>query len=159
MDPGRLGMKLKELRQARGLTQQQLADQAGITQVYLAQLEGSEKNPPIRNPSLRALNSLARELGVRVSDFFEDRSRLCPLCGKAADVGQLPDAFVALVRCTECGTFKAEEMFIFKAHGGRRKRNPERFEELTRLTRRPRSGRDLVTISEENWKTLGQAKA
>lgn len=152
-----LGMKLKELRQARRLTQQQLADQAGITQVYLAQLEGSEKNPPIRNPSLRALNSLARALGVRVSDFIEDRSRLCPLCGKAADVGQLPDAFVSLIRCTGCGTFKAEEMFIFKAHGGRRKRNPERFEELIRLTRRARSGRGLVTISEGNWKTLSQA--
>src|SRR5262249_21326819 len=128
------------------------------TQVYLAQLEGSEKNPPIRNPSLRALTGLAAALGVRVGDFFEDVSQLCPLCGATADVAHMPEAPVSLVHCRNCGTFKAEEMFIFKAHGGRRQRNGERFEELARLARK-RSGRDLITISEENWKTLGQAKA
>ena len=60
MLPGRLGRMIKKLREAKGLTQVQLAERAQIGQGYLAQLEGGIK----KNPSLAVLKRLARAVGV-----------------------------------------------------------------------------------------------
>lgn len=51
---------VKQLREARGLTQQQLAASAGLRQQYVSDLETGR----IKNPSLRAANKLARVLKV-----------------------------------------------------------------------------------------------
>jgi transcriptional regulator with XRE-family HTH domain len=67
----RLGMRIKETRQARGLTQETLAKKAGIHPVYLAQIEGSAKNPPTRTPSLPMLQRLAKALKVKVGELLE----------------------------------------------------------------------------------------
>ena len=118
-------MNLKRVRIRNGMTQQQLADQAGITQVYLAQLEGSEKNPPVRRASLRALNALARALGVDVADLVGEKrgpKPACPLCGRAADVAPLRDRPVLLVHCPSCRTFRIEEKLAWRAHHGLRAR-------------------------------------
>ena len=63
-------MRLKRLRQAKGWTQRRLADKAEISLVYLAQIEGSAKNPPVRTPSLRTLERLAKSLGLPVGELL-----------------------------------------------------------------------------------------
>jgi transcriptional regulator with XRE-family HTH domain len=69
--PRKLGMRIKELRTARGLSQEALAGKAGIARVYLAQIEGSAKNSPTRSPSLATLEKLAKALKVKVADLVK----------------------------------------------------------------------------------------
>ncbi len=71
MPTKRLGMRIKELRQARGLSQEALAKKVGTHQVYIAQLEGSAKKPPTRTPSLPMLQRLAKALKVNVGELLE----------------------------------------------------------------------------------------
>ena len=58
---------IKKLREQRDMTQEQLAKKAGVTQGYIAQLEGGLR----RNPSLPSLRKLARALGVPVTELLE----------------------------------------------------------------------------------------
>ena len=57
---------LKTLREQQELTQVQLAKKAGVTQTYIAKLEGGDK----ANPSLDVLKRLARALGVPVTELL-----------------------------------------------------------------------------------------
>jgi transcriptional regulator with XRE-family HTH domain len=57
---------IRELRDAQGLTQVQLAKRARMTRGYLAQLEAGHKT----NPSLPTLRKLAKALGVPVADLL-----------------------------------------------------------------------------------------
>lgn len=66
-----LGMRIKEVRLRQGMTQEALAAKAGIHPVYLAQIEGSAKNPPTRTPSLPMLQKLAKALKVKVGELVE----------------------------------------------------------------------------------------
>ena len=59
-------LRLKELRLAKGLTQDQLADAAGIDQSRVSALE-CEANP---NPTLQTIVALARALGVEPPALF-----------------------------------------------------------------------------------------
>lgn len=54
--------RLKKLREARGLTQQELAGKAGISREYLARLEAGS-----HDPTLSVLERLARALRVRTA--------------------------------------------------------------------------------------------
>jgi transcriptional regulator with XRE-family HTH domain len=63
----RIGTVLKALREAKDMTQVELASKAKISQGYLARLEGGEKT----NPSLDILQRLARALGVPLSDLLQ----------------------------------------------------------------------------------------
>jgi transcriptional regulator with XRE-family HTH domain len=56
-----LGEQIKRLRARRALSQQALADAAGLSRIYVAKLEGGE-----RLPSLPTLERIAKALGVRV---------------------------------------------------------------------------------------------
>ena len=58
----RLGEEIKRLRVQHGLSQQALADKAGLSRIYIAKLEAGERI----SPSLPALERIARALGVRV---------------------------------------------------------------------------------------------
>ena len=62
----RTAMKLKQLRQARQLSQQALADKAGLSREYLARLEGARQDP-----TLGMLEKLAKALRVKVSALIE----------------------------------------------------------------------------------------
>jgi len=66
VSPKRLGMTVKRLRQARGLTQEALAKKAGVHRVYIAQIEGQTKVP-----SVATLEKLAKALGVKVGRLLE----------------------------------------------------------------------------------------
>ena len=61
-----MSKQIKKLREARGLTQVELAAKAGTTQAYIVALEkGSRKNP-----SLKLLGDLAKALKTNVADLL-----------------------------------------------------------------------------------------
>jgi transcriptional regulator with XRE-family HTH domain len=62
----RVAIRLKSLRAQRKLTQQRLADKAGISRGYLARLETARQDP-----TLSTLEKLAQALGVKVSKLVE----------------------------------------------------------------------------------------
>jgi transcriptional regulator with XRE-family HTH domain len=59
-------MRLKTLRESKGLTQEQLAKRAGISRAYLARLETGR-----HDPHLSRLRKLAKALGVKVGRLLE----------------------------------------------------------------------------------------
>ncbi len=63
----RFDMRLKQLRTARGITQAGLAKRAGVTQGFIAQLEGGLK----KGPSLATLRKLAKALKCRIGELVE----------------------------------------------------------------------------------------
>ena len=66
MSPERFAMKLKRLREQRGLTQEALAKKAKISRAYLARLEMGR-----HDPHLSRLRKLAKALGVKVGRLLE----------------------------------------------------------------------------------------
>ncbi len=60
-------MKIRSLREAKGLTQLQLGDMAGLSRSQLSEIENMRK--PAN--TLR-LTAIARALGVSVEDLFEE---------------------------------------------------------------------------------------
>jgi transcriptional regulator with XRE-family HTH domain len=55
-----VGFNIRTIREARGLSQEQLGDLAGLHRAYIGQIERGEKNIGIRN-----LAKIANSLGVR----------------------------------------------------------------------------------------------
>jgi len=66
MSPERFAMRLKRLREARGLTQEALAEKIGVSRAYLARLEMGRHDPP-----LSRLRAIAKALRVKVSRLIE----------------------------------------------------------------------------------------
>src|SRR5262245_21074158 len=64
MEPSGFGGRLKELRTRAGLTQQQLADQAGVSRATVADLEQGRYEP-----SWPMVLALAGALGAPLEDF------------------------------------------------------------------------------------------
>jgi len=64
---GKIGTKLLELRQGAQLSQERLADAAGLSANYVSLIEKRR-----RLPSLQVLSRLAHALGVPVTAFFDD---------------------------------------------------------------------------------------
>jgi len=62
----RMGLKVAYYRKLRLLTQEALANRAGISASYLSRIERGDYK---RGPSFRNLLSLARELGVDVAEL------------------------------------------------------------------------------------------
>jgi transcriptional regulator with XRE-family HTH domain len=63
--PKTLGERIREIREARGLTQRQVAGRLEIDDYYVSRLENNHINP-----TLATLQRLARALEVDVRDFF-----------------------------------------------------------------------------------------
>ena len=59
--------RLRDLRRSRGLTQQALADAAGLTNVHVSRLERGSRGAGIRHETLRRL---AQALGVGIDDLI-----------------------------------------------------------------------------------------
>jgi transcriptional regulator with XRE-family HTH domain len=64
-----VGRRLADLREARGLSQQELADEMGVTMRYIQSVEGGSQNL-----TLRSLASWASLLRVPVADLFASPS-------------------------------------------------------------------------------------
>jgi len=64
--PSELGITIRRLREASGLTQGQLAERVSITSSYLARLEAGEHD----HPSLDIVRRLARALKVPLKELL-----------------------------------------------------------------------------------------
>lgn len=73
---GHVGARLRQLRHARRLTQEQVAERAGLSHKFLGELERGRANP-----TLTTLSAVSEALGVRLVDLLAletDRPRLTP---------------------------------------------------------------------------------
>jgi transcriptional regulator with XRE-family HTH domain len=71
-----MGARLRQLRQGRKLTQEQLAERAGLSDKFVGELERGRGNP-----TLTTLAALSDALGVRLVDLLAldlERPRLTP---------------------------------------------------------------------------------
>lgn len=64
-----IGVKLKELRVLKGLTQEELADRAELSKGFISQLERD-----LTSPSIATLVDILQCLGTDLKDFFNDKS-------------------------------------------------------------------------------------
>lgn len=60
----KLGRRIELLRKKKGLTQEQLAERAGLHRAYFWDIENG------RNISVRTAYNIARALGVTLSELF-----------------------------------------------------------------------------------------
>lgn len=65
----KIGEKLKRLRQANSLTQEELANRAYLTKGFISQLERDQTSP-----SIATLKDILDVLGVSLADFFKDHA-------------------------------------------------------------------------------------
>ncbi len=63
----RFGIKIKELRKQKGLSQEKLANLADIDRTYLPTIEKGE-----RNVSIEVVEKLAKALEVQIKDLFDE---------------------------------------------------------------------------------------
>lgn len=85
-----LGARLRALRDARGLTQAQLAEKVGISWHFVSSIERAEKGAPINT-----LAKLAAALDVTLSELFLGVDKALPREAKRLDTllaGQSPEA-------------------------------------------------------------------
>jgi transcriptional regulator with XRE-family HTH domain len=64
--PSPFGIRLREFREAKGLTLQQVADAVGCTKAYVWELEMREG----QKPTADRLNAIAKTLGVTIQDLL-----------------------------------------------------------------------------------------
>lgn len=62
----RIGRNMKKLRAAKGWSQEELADQAGIHRTYVSGVERG-----VRNPTATVLEKLAVALGAKMSALLD----------------------------------------------------------------------------------------
>ena len=65
-----IGERLKRLRMARGLTQEELADRAELSKGFISQMERD-----LTSPSIATLEDTLTCLGTDLNDFFSTRER------------------------------------------------------------------------------------
>ena len=61
------GKRVRALRVEAGLSQEKLAEKAGMHPTYLSDIERGQ-----RNPTLEVISRLAKALGVRIRELFPD---------------------------------------------------------------------------------------
>jgi transcriptional regulator with XRE-family HTH domain len=66
MSPQRFAVKLRRIRERKGLTQEELAKKAGVSRAYLSRLEMGRHDPP-----LSRLRKIAKVLRVKVSALVD----------------------------------------------------------------------------------------
>ena len=62
-----LGKKIKQMRNQKGLTQEELADRCELTKGYISQLENN-----LNSPSIATLTDILSALGSDLSEFFKE---------------------------------------------------------------------------------------
>lgn len=63
----RLGRNVRELREARGWSQEDYADRAGIHRTYVSDIERGR-----RNPTITVVEKLAAPLGVSAGELLDN---------------------------------------------------------------------------------------
>lgn len=59
------GMRVRDMRRARGLSQERLAEMAGVHRTYVSSVERGQRNVGLDN-----IHALARALEVSPAEFF-----------------------------------------------------------------------------------------
>ena len=62
-----LGAKIKQMRNQKSLTQEELADRCELTKGYISQLENN-----VNSPSIATLTDILSALGSNLSEFFKE---------------------------------------------------------------------------------------
>ncbi|HPJ81975.1 MAG TPA: helix-turn-helix transcriptional regulator [Saccharofermentans sp.] len=62
----RFGLRVKELRHSLGISQEELAEKAGVHRTYIGMIERGEKNI-----TLKSLSKIAVALGINTSYLLE----------------------------------------------------------------------------------------
>ncbi len=62
---GTFGQRVRELRKARGFSQEELAHRAGLHYTYIGGIERGERNPALIN-----IGRIAAALGVSLAELF-----------------------------------------------------------------------------------------
>jgi transcriptional regulator with XRE-family HTH domain len=65
-----LGGKIKQMRNQKGLTQEELADRCELTKGYISQLENN-----LNSPSIATLTDILSALGSNLSEFFQEEKQ------------------------------------------------------------------------------------
>jgi len=81
-----LGRAIQALRAERGLKRQRLAEDAGLSYAYLAEIENGKKEP-----STRVLDAIARALGIRLPELMEVAESLQAMVEGAEDEPLTPE--------------------------------------------------------------------
>ncbi|HIJ67995.1 MAG TPA: helix-turn-helix transcriptional regulator [Deltaproteobacteria bacterium] len=63
----RFGQRMRALRVAKGLSQEEFAANCGLDRTYISGVERGK-----RNISLKNIEVVAQSLGVKISEFFEE---------------------------------------------------------------------------------------
>lgn len=61
------GERIRQLRQAAGMTQEDLAERCGLFRTYMSRIETGKANP-----TLSMIHALATSLGVSMVELFDD---------------------------------------------------------------------------------------
>ena len=72
-----IGQKVRELRIAKNLTQEELADRSELSKGFISQLESNQTSP-----SLSTLEDILTTLGSSFHEFFSDEQGDNPVCRK-----------------------------------------------------------------------------
>ena len=64
-----LGGKIKQMRNQKGLTQEELADRCELTKGYISQLENN-----VNSPSIATLTDILVALGSNLAEFFKEET-------------------------------------------------------------------------------------
>ncbi|MBS3764920.1 helix-turn-helix transcriptional regulator [Candidatus Bipolaricaulota bacterium] len=67
----RFAARLKELREERGISRQELCRKAGFHRTYIGKIERGEKSP-----SLEAIEIIAEELDVSIVKLFDFNNKI-----------------------------------------------------------------------------------
>ncbi len=65
----KLGEKIKQMRNQKGLTQKELADRCELTKGYISQLEND-----LNSPSIATLTDILAALGSNLAEFFQEET-------------------------------------------------------------------------------------
>ena len=68
-DTESIGIKIKEIRKRKKISQEKLAEMVSMNHRSIVRLENNQTIP-----TLETLEKIAVALGVRISDFFEDKT-------------------------------------------------------------------------------------
>ncbi len=75
MDKNEIGLRIKTLREKKELSQNGLANKAGISPTYIYQLERGEKSPTIEY-----LEFICEALDITLEDFFSNSHKTTNNC-------------------------------------------------------------------------------
>lgn len=77
MNKQEVGEKIKRLREAQKMSQNALANEAGVSPTYIYQLERGEKSPTIEY-----LDHICWGLGITLEEFFRTENAPCLVSNK-----------------------------------------------------------------------------